>query len=126
MISIKQNCCCNLNTLLKYIKNNNSKWEKIMILSSFSYLIYAYFLKDDLSKDKVATQEHTYLNQKGANYSVDRNYGTCMRTNPIGVTSLAKSVWWKVDLGEMYNIYAINVLFKDYDSYGMCISSCQT
>lgn len=28
-------------------------------------------------------------------------------------------MWWKVDLGGVYNIYSINILFKKYDGYGM-------
>uniref|UniRef100_A0A8W8NPB9 EGF-like domain-containing protein n=1 Tax=Magallana gigas TaxID=29159 RepID=A0A8W8NPB9_MAGGI len=27
-------------------------------------------------------------------------------------------VWWKVDLGGVYNIYSINILFKNYDGSG--------
>ena len=41
-----------------------------------------------------------------------------MRTKEIGVTSQDKEVWWKVDLGAMYNIYSVNILFKDYDNNG--------
>lgn len=42
-----------------------------------------------------------------------------MRTNNIGLTSPDKTVWWKVDLGGVYSIYSINLLFKSYDGYGM-------
>lgn len=42
-----------------------------------------------------------------------------MRTIVIGITSDDKMVWWKVDLGGVYNIYSINILFKNYDGYGM-------
>lgn len=42
-----------------------------------------------------------------------------MRTNPIGGPSPYKTVWWKVDLGGVYNTYNIIVLFKNYDGYGI-------
>lgn len=42
-----------------------------------------------------------------------------MRTKDIGPFSDDKTVWWKVDLGEVYNIYSINILFKHYDSLGV-------
>lgn len=44
-----------------------------------------------------------------------------MRTIVIGSTSVDKTVWWKVDLGGVYNMYSINILFKNYDGYGMQI-----
>ena len=42
-----------------------------------------------------------------------------MRTGPIGPNSPYKTAWWKVDLGGVYNIYSVNILFKNYDGYGM-------
>lgn len=36
-------------------------------------------------------------------------------TLKIGSNSPYKTVWWKVDLGGVYSIYSINVLFKNYD-----------
>lgn len=39
-----------------------------------------------------------------------------MRTKEIGSNSPDKTVWWKVDLGQNYSIYSINILFKDYDN----------
>lgn len=36
-----------------------------------------------------------------ARNAVDRNPSTCMRTNNVGPNSPDKTVWWKVDLGEM-------------------------
>ncbi|XP_078329588.1 uncharacterized protein LOC111116900 [Crassostrea virginica] len=75
-------------------------------------LIFAY---DDLSKHKVATQSTTYSSSiYTADNAVDRNITTCMRTNEIGLNSPNKTVWWKVDLGGVYNIYSVNVLFKNY------------
>ena len=77
---------------------------------------------DDLSDQKPATQSTTYPgshdNYKAGN-AVDRNTATCMRTEIIGPNSPYKTVWWKVDLGEVYSIYSVNILFKNYDGYGM-------
>ena len=42
-----------------------------------------------------------------------------MRTKEIGINSPDKTVWWKVDLGGVYNIYSVNIAFKNYDGYGM-------
>ena len=53
-----------------------------------------------------------------AGNAVDRDITTCMRTEPIGPTSPDKTVWWMVDLGGMYNIYSVNILFKNYDGHG--------
>lgn len=58
---------------------------------------------------------HMYV----ASNAVDRNTATCMRTKGIGRTSKDKTVWWKVDLGAVYNIYSISILFKHYDGYGV-------
>ncbi|XP_078329596.1 uncharacterized protein LOC111116882 [Crassostrea virginica] len=77
----------------------------------------------DLSKDKVATQSTTPPPAVGdpsrfvAGNAVDRDITTCMRTNVIGLNAQDKTVWWKVDLGGVYNIYSVNLLFKNYDGY---------
>lgn len=44
-----------------------------------------------------------------------------MRTDAIGTGASATYdfMWWKVDLGGIYNIYSIDILFKDYTSPGM-------
>lgn len=75
---------------------------------------------DDLSYNKVATQSHTYPGGAyySANNAVDGNIATCMRTDIIGMNALAKTVWWKVDLGGLRHIYSINILFKNYSVYG--------
>lgn len=38
-----------------------------------------------------------------------------MRTKEIGTSSPDKTVWWKVDFGGIFNIYRINIMFKEYD-----------
>ena len=82
------------------------------------YIVCIY--TDDLSKNKVATQSKTYLISKyRAEQAVDRDITTCMRTEQIGGTSPYKTVWWKVDLGDVYNIYSVNLLFKNYAEYGI-------
>ena len=76
--------------------------------------------KDDLSYNKDASQSHTAPGPGyGAENAVDGNPATCIRSNIIGPNSPDKTVWWKVDLGGVYNIYSINILFKNYDGYGM-------
>lgn len=83
-------------------------------------------LTDDLSFQAFASQWPAYTystsyNLYKASNAVDRNTTTCMRTNDIGPQSLHKSTWWKVDLGGEYRIYSINILFKEYESFGMCV-----
>lgn len=84
--------------------------------------IYLSLKTDNLSYKKEATQSHT---SPGPNYdarnAVDGNPATCMRTNDIGGNSVYKTVWWKVDLGRVYHIYSINILYYDfiYVEYGM-------
>ena len=77
---------------------------------------------DDLSKNKRATQSTTAVSSNDdfvAGNTVDRDLTTCMRTKPIGSSAVDKTVWWKVDLGGVYNIFSVNILFKYYDGYGM-------
>ena len=71
--------------------------------------------------NKVATQSTTAVGPTDAfraGNAVDRDITTCMRTGDIGTNSQYKTVWWKVDLGGVYNIYSINILFKNYDNRG--------
>lgn len=37
-----------------------------------------------------------------------------MRTEAIGTTSVSEKTWWYVDLGGVYNVYNISILFRDY------------
>lgn len=53
-----------------------------------------------------------------AQNALDRNVTTCTRTAIIGNTSPDKNVSWQVDLGGVYNIYSITILFKEYEGYG--------
>ena len=77
---------------------------------------------DDLSHNKAASQNHTAAGTTyGAENAVDRDITTCMGTKPIGPNSPDKTVWWKVDLGGVYNIYSVNILFKNYDGYGIAV-----
>nr|XP_022311762.1 receptor-type tyrosine-protein phosphatase epsilon-like isoform X1 [Crassostrea virginica] len=79
---------------------------------------FAVLAYDDLSHKKDASQSHTYPGTGyGAENAVDGNTATCMRTKEIGRNSPDKTVWWKVDLGGVYNIYSVNILFKNYDGY---------
>nr|XP_034321059.1 multiple epidermal growth factor-like domains protein 6 isoform X2 [Crassostrea gigas] len=73
---------------------------------------------DDLSYNKSAIQSHTYRDTiYEAGNAVDGNILTCMRTQEIGRSSLDKTVWWRVDLGGVYNIYCINIVFRNYESW---------
>lgn len=42
-----------------------------------------------------------------------------MGINVIGKSFFKKWVWWKVDFGEVYSIYSIDILFRNYDGYGV-------
>ncbi|XP_078330668.1 uncharacterized protein LOC144624644 [Crassostrea virginica] len=81
----------------------------------------SFILTDDLSKNKVASQSTTYAATSSdafkyvAGNAVDRDLTTCMRAEPIGENSDYYQVWWKVDLGAVYNIYSVNILFKNYE-----------
>ena len=63
-----------------------------------------------MSKDKVATQSTTFppppndADKNIAGNAVDRDITTCMSTELIGPNSPDQTVWWKVDLGGVYNI----------------------
>lgn len=77
------------------------------------------FNVDDLSYKKIASQLHTFPNTTyDAENAVDRDISTCMKTREIGLNSSYKTVWWKVDFGGVYNIYSINILFKNYNGSG--------
>lgn len=82
----------------------------------------SYLSADDLSFNATASQSpavrdpnHVYM----ASNALDRNTATCMRTETIGPNSPDKTTWWKVDLGGVYSIFSINILFKNYDNNGM-------
>ncbi|XP_061170724.1 protein draper-like [Saccostrea echinata] len=48
--------------------------------------------------------------------AVDRDPSSCTRNYEIGRTSPHTSVLWRVNLGDIYSIYSIRILFKDYGS----------
>ena len=94
-----------------------NRWTRLKVL--YLNCIF-FFVTDDLSFKKNATQSTeawSYDFYKAGN-AVDRNISTCMRTQEIGRNSPEKTVWWKVDLGGMHNIYSVNILFKNYNGYG--------
>lgn len=81
----------------------------------------AHLFADDLSFNAVTSQSKILfdpLNMYVASHAVDRKTATCMRTVAIGNTADVKSTWWKVNLGGAFNIYSINILFKNYDNLG--------
>ena len=100
--------------LLQFVK---VLWWKI---NCHSKRAHAFVFKDNLSFKKDASQFHTSVGTGyGAENAVDGNTATCMRTREIGRYSPYKTVWWKVDLGGVYNIYSVNILFKNYDRHGI-------
>ena len=75
-----------------------------------------------MSRKKVSTQSTIAvgpIDVYKAGNAVDRDITTCMRTKPIGLASVDKTMWWKVDLVGVYNIYSVNILFRSYDGLGM-------
>lgn len=92
----------------------------IIFISFLLRLCFFIIFSDDLSFKKSAYESHTYIGQfYDASHAVDRNITTCTRTKDIGPNTFTKTVWWKVDLGRVYNIYSISIYFKNYDGYGM-------
>ena len=106
-----------------YAQKENQNLVRFKIdCSKFTVCKIICIYPDDLSKNKVATQSTTAPSNTDsyrAGNAVDRDITTCMRTDTIGVNSPDKTVWWKVDLGGVYSIYSVNILFKNYDGYGM-------
>lgn len=83
-------------------------------------MYFIIFFTDNLSHNKIADQSHTSVGPAfDAKQAIDQKTDTCMRTEQIGGSSPHKTVWWKVDLGNVYSIYSINILFKDYDTFGI-------
>lgn len=84
---------------------------------------------DDLSFNALATQSPIFPSSSSSHHyykasnAIDRNTDTCMRTDAIakGTSSPSKNTWWKVDLGAVYNIYSIDILFKYYGHLGMYV-----
>lgn len=86
-----------------------------------------YFYTDDLSFKAVASQSKIALGQPiayAASNAVDRDIATCTRADEIGMNALDKTTWWKVDLNGTFNIFSINILFKNYENYGMYHFNC--
>ncbi|XP_062577836.1 multiple epidermal growth factor-like domains protein 10, partial [Saccostrea cucullata] len=78
--------------------------------------------KVDLSREKATAQTltwpcpiavHACQGKYISRNAVDRDESTCTRQSVIGGQSNDKTVRWKVDLGAVYSIYSINILFKD-------------
>lgn len=81
----------------------------------WKFLLFPFL--DDLSYNKIATQSPIYrrISEYEANNALDRNITTCMRTQAIGLSSTDNNMWWKVDLGGLYNVYRITIMFKSYE-----------
>lgn len=86
-----------------------------------------YFYTDDLSFKAVASQSKIATGQPisyAASNAVDREIATCTRAEEIGINAPDKAMWWKVDLNGTFNIFSINILFKNYKNYGMYHFGC--
>lgn len=126
---------CQLSSL-EMVKWNVKKFKEIIENQNYTYSLFyrciqteglsflatssqflKYYFTDDISYNKVITQSKTYDNRQDYDpkNAVDRNYSTCTRAPPIGLNSPEKSMWWKVDLGRVYTIYSITIMFKNYD-----------
>lgn len=110
--------------------SSKGKNHEYLVLQSYReihfqirFIFYGYNVinfTDNLSYNKLATQAFTYPGpSSGASNAVDENTTTCTRQYAIGLNTPYKTVWWKVDLGDVYNIYSISILFKTYDGFGM-------
>lgn len=111
-----------INILFTLKKNLNvSQYTHVLGLFLF-LLICSFFPEDDLSYKMFATKFENKKTGKlefKAEFAVDRNTKTCMRTDPIGFNDPEKTTWWKVDLINVSSIHSIGILFKNYDGYGM-------
>lgn len=105
------------------------KWKKspqiLCLLFTNKLFLFFFCFEDNLSYNKLATESLTNPGQStGARNAVDKNTATCTRQYDIGSSSLRKTVWWKVDLGDVHNICSISIFFKTYDGYGMYFNQC--
>lgn len=105
--------------MLTALSNNYYFWSFCV---HFRMSCLNFFFIDDISHNRIATQSHTY-NNNAASRAVDGNPATCMQTDVIGVGTSFRynTVWWKVDLGGVYSIHSINIQFRNYDGYGLCV-----
>lgn len=93
----------------------------LFICFKLRFIFYGYIVinfTDNLSYNKLATQSQTYQLSSGASSAVDENTATCTKQMAIGLNSPDKTVLWKVDLGDVYPIYSVSILFKTYDGHG--------
>ncbi|XP_061170695.1 uncharacterized protein LOC133180136 [Saccostrea echinata] len=72
----------------------------------------------DLSAGKNAFQGPAYVSVwpqfHAAVNAVDRNNNSCTTTRKIGSATPYRESWWMVDLGDIYSVFRIRILFKDY------------
>lgn len=91
--------------------------ERFIVARNEFWVCWNILFVDDISYKKVTTQSKTYKDRQDydPNNAVDRRYSTCTRAPEIGQSSPDKSMWWKVDLGRMYAIYSVTIMFKKYE-----------
>ncbi|XP_062619897.1 protein draper-like [Saccostrea cucullata] len=88
----------------------------ILLLFMHTFSTNAY---DNLSEGRSCIQSSTWTcvpscHLYAANNAVDGDMNTCMRSKPIGSSFPDKTVWWRVDLGDIKSIYSIRIQFRDY------------
>ena len=113
------------NFWLKYMEHTISTGfsPHSILFSMYSLTKHDFFISsDDISYQHYAVQYPLYGGHAEfykATNALDRNISTCTRNEGFGLSSQHKSVWWRVDLGGVYNIYSVNILFKHYEGYGI-------
>ncbi|XP_062602581.1 multiple epidermal growth factor-like domains protein 9 [Saccostrea cucullata] len=90
-----------------------------------AYFLYKCLFEVDLSTNKQTDQSLTrpcYVpackNFYISSNAVDRDERTCTGSKVIGGDSTGdKAVWWRVDLGDIYSVYSISIIFKNYAGF---------
>ncbi|XP_062571183.1 multiple epidermal growth factor-like domains protein 11 [Saccostrea cucullata] len=82
-------------------------------------LLLIFYIEDDLSFGKRSEQSSSAVCKPvsacWAINAVDRDNSTCMKTAYIGPSSTYKTVWWYVDLGDVYSVNSVRILFKTFE-----------
>ncbi|XP_062610269.1 uncharacterized protein LOC134272047 [Saccostrea cucullata] len=87
-------------------------------MPSYSSHVFFLFSEDNLSLGQYSVQSSIWpcppdCTRYSPNNAVDGNNKTCMRADIIGESSGEKTVWWRVNLGDIKSIYSIRIQFKN-------------
>lgn len=104
-----------INVFFYRLKSHWFRWvqEKIWISS----VLFTENLSENKQTDQYRKIDTSICQLCASGGAVDGNTGTCMRTEDIGTTSNTDKTWWYVDMGGVYNVHNIRILFKDYSGY---------